>query len=412
VLGLVRQLLLLAVFLCGFVQVCAGHFAVSSQKIASGGVAENLSDQETFFAPQVTADEWLACELELQLASGRPFWLSPDPAGFVDGPNLYAYVRNNPWSAFDPHGLEMEIFHPDGRHATVPDNTSVFVWTDRNGQTQMAAISRDPTGKLYYDTSGKIEAHRRAMGAKRFGEQMAAGGYTLATLLPVIGEGDDVATVADESNPGWVRSVAGISLTISGVTYGFSPNFGKWAKSLSDIFGGSKHADEIVDSADEVFGMVDVGGSTRSYADLGEAATPGGFSSESTRYSAMINHMEAGYDFPMPVMLRDEPIRLTIANISAITGKEVGLLRLKNGSRVLRLGQVDELGHFISSEGVSRMIAHTHPSRNLAFSQQDIILMEEFKARSSVLIDPVDGFAVRMSRQEWYLWELDDMLEY
>jgi len=32
-------------------------------------------------------------------------WLSPDPAGFVDGPNLYAYVRNNPWSSFDPHGL-------------------------------------------------------------------------------------------------------------------------------------------------------------------------------------------------------------------------------------------------------------------------------------------------------------------
>jgi len=32
-------------------------------------------------------------------------WLSPDPLGFVDGPNLYAYVGNNPWSAFDPHGL-------------------------------------------------------------------------------------------------------------------------------------------------------------------------------------------------------------------------------------------------------------------------------------------------------------------
>lgn len=32
-------------------------------------------------------------------------WLSRDPAGFVDGPNLYAYVKQNPWSAFDPHGL-------------------------------------------------------------------------------------------------------------------------------------------------------------------------------------------------------------------------------------------------------------------------------------------------------------------
>ena len=32
-------------------------------------------------------------------------WLSRDPAGFVDGPNLYAYVRQNPWTAWDPEGL-------------------------------------------------------------------------------------------------------------------------------------------------------------------------------------------------------------------------------------------------------------------------------------------------------------------
>ena len=32
-------------------------------------------------------------------------FLSRDPAGFVDGPNLYAYVRQNPWSKFDPEGL-------------------------------------------------------------------------------------------------------------------------------------------------------------------------------------------------------------------------------------------------------------------------------------------------------------------
>jgi RHS repeat-associated protein len=32
-------------------------------------------------------------------------FLSRDPAGFVDGPNLYAYVRQNPWTSFDPKGL-------------------------------------------------------------------------------------------------------------------------------------------------------------------------------------------------------------------------------------------------------------------------------------------------------------------
>jgi RHS repeat-associated protein len=35
-------------------------------------------------------------------------FMTKDPAGFVDGPNLYAYVRQNPWSHFDPEGLAVE----------------------------------------------------------------------------------------------------------------------------------------------------------------------------------------------------------------------------------------------------------------------------------------------------------------
>jgi RHS repeat-associated protein len=34
-------------------------------------------------------------------------FITRDPLGFVDGPNLYAYVMQNPWTSFDPHGLEM-----------------------------------------------------------------------------------------------------------------------------------------------------------------------------------------------------------------------------------------------------------------------------------------------------------------
>ena len=32
-------------------------------------------------------------------------FISRDPAGFVDGPNLYTYVVDNPWTKFDPEGL-------------------------------------------------------------------------------------------------------------------------------------------------------------------------------------------------------------------------------------------------------------------------------------------------------------------
>jgi RHS repeat-associated protein len=32
-------------------------------------------------------------------------FITRDPAGFVDGPNLYTYVNQNPWTKFDPEGL-------------------------------------------------------------------------------------------------------------------------------------------------------------------------------------------------------------------------------------------------------------------------------------------------------------------
>lgn len=32
-------------------------------------------------------------------------FITRDPAGFVDGPNLYTYVHQNPWTAWDPRGL-------------------------------------------------------------------------------------------------------------------------------------------------------------------------------------------------------------------------------------------------------------------------------------------------------------------
>ena len=39
------------------------------------------------------------------LATGM--FLTRDPAGFVDGPNVYTYVNQNPWTSFDPDGLFM-----------------------------------------------------------------------------------------------------------------------------------------------------------------------------------------------------------------------------------------------------------------------------------------------------------------
>lgn len=45
-------------------------------------------------------------------------WTTPDPAGFADGPNLYAYLHHNPLAAYDAYGLLGEAF-TEGREAAL-----------------------------------------------------------------------------------------------------------------------------------------------------------------------------------------------------------------------------------------------------------------------------------------------------
>ena len=49
-------------------------------------------------------------------------FLTPDPAGFIDGPNRYNYVHHNPWSAWDPDGLTTVIPMTTGDIGNVSPN--------------------------------------------------------------------------------------------------------------------------------------------------------------------------------------------------------------------------------------------------------------------------------------------------
>jgi hypothetical protein len=46
-----------------------------------------------------------------EIASGRAEFLTRDPLGFKAGPNMYTYVRQNPWTNFDPEGLDIHALH-------------------------------------------------------------------------------------------------------------------------------------------------------------------------------------------------------------------------------------------------------------------------------------------------------------
>jgi RHS repeat-associated protein len=41
-------------------------------------------------------------------------FITSDPAGFIDGPNTYNYVGHNPWSSWDPNGLQTTLIVPSG----------------------------------------------------------------------------------------------------------------------------------------------------------------------------------------------------------------------------------------------------------------------------------------------------------
>jgi hypothetical protein len=133
----------------------------------------------------------------------------------------------------------------------------------------------------------------------------------------------------------------------------------------------------------------------------------GEYSTKGARWEGVIEMLKLG-DFAMKSEPRDVPIRQMMADITAVTGNEVTLLRLKDGSGVLRMGN----GTSIPAHDIVRMIAHTHPSGELSFSRGDAqkFLTNPKKPRSSVLIDPADGFATRLHMSTWiakkHLWGL------
>ncbi len=69
-------------------------------------------------------------------------FLTRDPAGMIDGPNEYTYVKQNPWTSFDPEGLETKQELQD-------DNRALNTQRDfYNTERQSLARDKMPTKKV------------------------------------------------------------------------------------------------------------------------------------------------------------------------------------------------------------------------------------------------------------------------
>lgn len=83
-------------------------------------------------------------------------WITRDPAGYVDGLNLYQYVQGNPLMYFDPFGLH--TYAIDGTHGDWEDNQNIRkileVLDDRC--YYYAGPDDGPKGKDIYEIVDKV----------------------------------------------------------------------------------------------------------------------------------------------------------------------------------------------------------------------------------------------------------------
>ena len=87
-------------------------------------------------------------------------FITRDPLGFVDGPNMYAYVVQNPWSKFDPNGLQANDYEDPGQakfDSTIGDQTP-----------QLKAISPTPPTQSSRDISQSQSEPQRPGAVHRF----------------------------------------------------------------------------------------------------------------------------------------------------------------------------------------------------------------------------------------------------
>ncbi|MFJ4375067.1 RHS repeat domain-containing protein [Pseudomonas japonica] len=108
-------------------------------------------------------------------------WINPDPAGDVDGLNRYRFVRNNPPTLSDPHGLNPEesAYHvePFSRYPLVPHSGSTL---DPVGTRALNLNADDKLVELVYDTQWSVKRYLDRGAANQIGDILHSGAQSMA----------------------------------------------------------------------------------------------------------------------------------------------------------------------------------------------------------------------------------------
>ena len=147
-------------------------------------------------------------------------WLNPDPAGGVDGLNLYCMVRNNPVTLSDPDGLESDqddqlIIHMF-YHGEIPEDVSsniintievspgnrVYLWFDDRAKKSFPRIS-DGFSKFEIKDVGELK-----------GVKPKEGGDSFSNIEKIFSE------VEGASNKGKEKSLSDLAELLATYQYG------------------------------------------------------------------------------------------------------------------------------------------------------------------------------------------------
>jgi RHS repeat-associated protein len=204
-------------------------------------------------------------------------FISRDPLGHVDGPNVYCYVRQNPWSKFDPEGLSEEEIQAINRAVDAKVAELGFIGK---------VASWAGADKALKSSLGTANERMNASSAAGNGRTLSTGEYiggiaegaapaaTIAVMAPAAAAGP--AVLAKEA----IGEATGLPIGVDDLV--------KVAKNAPDIV---KSAKKLAQGADEAAGAVNralgggpirlsEGGTGRAFAGHGvEEGFEGGFGS-------------------------------------------------------------------------------------------------------------------------------------
>ena len=88
-------------------------------------------------------------------------FMQRDPAGYVDGMNLYAYVKNNPLRYLDPWGLELRVYNRpvSGGILKIIGGNHAFLYSTKTGQAWGTSGSLGSGGQVYESETIKSGAY-------------------------------------------------------------------------------------------------------------------------------------------------------------------------------------------------------------------------------------------------------------